>query len=247
MLDDDSILELYYEFQKDINDSVVFPHLSIKRSKEKWYYCRIEYTDNLDVSLILGLDFGLQTSPDEFLIACLYHEFTHIWDKCKWLNILTDIKLKQKQLFPYTEFHAAQIELQKMIKLSTNAGFLNWVDGSIGKNRFVKMMSNETYNTFHSILSENKPKTFEKYLFLLSYNIGYYSVLREDSFTLSDLINLKDIEMVSGKVIELSEMLCNKMASDKLCFDSHNLMVEIICKLADNLSVKPEEWHMFLP
>lgn len=63
MLDDDSILELYYEFQKDINDSVVFPRLSIKRSKEKWCYCRIEYTDNLDVSLILGLDFGLQTSP----------------------------------------------------------------------------------------------------------------------------------------------------------------------------------------
>lgn len=150
MFSEKEVYDIYKQYQIDLKIGFQIPVLKISFDEDCEGQARIGKIDFQIAEIILGDVFFDSKINKKYLLSVLYHEFTHIVDRCLFFNEMKDEKQKRNLLFPYNEFHAAQVELTKMlelfynphknVKLSTN---IYDMDGSKTLKSFLEEQKNE--------------------------------------------------------------------------------------------------------
>lgn len=235
------IKDVYEKFKRDVGVDIELPKLQTKREDDEnayWIAKVEEYTDDIAI-ISFGKTFYDKTMQEGYLTSILYHEFTHIWDRCRFYPEITDDKKHRDMLFPYTEFHAAQIELSNTIGIiGSNARTSASLETRIAdRNRviriseFIEIVYEQLEKRFLQFSTSPDISTLQKFMYVLVYNIGYYSALRTMGIQIESLINFDDIQCINSDVLDMANLLCDNEPSEKLCDESRAIRAKIMNKL----------------
>lgn len=235
------IKDVYEKFKRDVGVDIELPKLQTKREENKnaYWIAKVGECTN-DIAIIsFGKTFYDKTMQEGYLISILYHEFTHIWDKCRFYPEITDEKKHRNMLFPYTEFHAAQIELSNALGIigsnaRTSISLETRIadrDKVIPVSELIGIAYTQLRNRIFNLNESPSISTLQKFMYVLIYNIGYYSVLRSIGTQVECLINIDDIQCINSDVLDMANLLCSNEPSEKLCDESRAIRAKIMNKL----------------
>lgn len=235
MFTKEEIYKVYNQFKDDLGTNNLPSKFVILAKKSTLF--------SAEVNNILPDFFELYINEDlfynnnvkkKYLIQILYHEFTHVLDELKYSNLLEDHKL----LFPYTEFHASQIEILKMLDLFnipnhqvTLETHICDISSKIVLNKWIENNNNDF------LLSVNKYSKDEinKIIFKMIYNIGHYSILHK--YDIDNRFPIPEIfPYIKNEYQVLVDILLNEDPSIILCIKSNAYIFNITKKIFDKLS-----------
>lgn len=180
----------------------------------------------------------------KYLYSILYHEFTHIVDRIKFFTEMEDERQKRNLLFPYNEFYAAQVEITKLLELyynpkkkiqtSTN---IYGINGSSTLKNFLKDEINE-FILFSQFLNEHPSiENVQNIMYLLTYNIGYYSVCLKYKIDDNLFINPYQYSYIVDKINDLKKLFLNNEPSDKFCIEAHSMANSVVKEIAHHYNL----------
>lgn len=114
MLSEKEIIELYEKYKTNFNCN--FPKLIIKQKFIGQINSMIENVDKDNAYITIGKEFNCANRNKRYIESILYHEFTHISDSLLFLNKTRGEYSNIMKI--YSETHASQIQLEKMINIS---------------------------------------------------------------------------------------------------------------------------------
>lgn len=187
MLKKEDIYKIYDQYKKDVKCKVELPaeFLIIPKSLNDTI-AMIGHVESGFFELYINQDIFYHSRINrEYLKQFLYHEFTHVVDNLVYFTDEKDEKKHRKFLFPYTEFHASQIEMKKRLglfddpsRMITGSSPIYDADGI----KTVKYFINEETREFSATQREagRNPDIYnvQKIIYMIIYNIGFYSVLQ---------------------------------------------------------------------
>lgn len=240
MLSKEEINEVYIEYKKDLNINTKMPDLQIFQNNEELSDAHIGRITSQYAELFIGEIFFDSRVTKNYLYQILYHEFTHIVDRLIYFSEIEDEKQKRNLLFPYNEFHAAQNEMRKCLGLFYNPTKQIQKSTTIYseyKTETLKEFLNNEIKEFvlytNKLVEEPSVINVQMVMYLIIYNIGYYSICNE--YNIDDELFIDSISVypyISNEIKELKELLINNSPSEDLCNKTHNLASKVTKKIA---------------
>ena len=182
MLSEKEIDDIYIQYKMDLKIDCQMPNLNILfNDNDNEAY--IGAVDNESAELFLGSIFSDSKVSKKYLNAILYHEFTHISDRLTFFRELKDESKKRNLLFPYNEFHAAQVEISKLLELYYNSSkrvslstMVYGENGTITLKSFLEEQTNEFILYLNFLEECPSIENVQYIMYLMLYNFGYYSI-----------------------------------------------------------------------
>lgn len=244
MFSEKEVNEIYKQYQIDLKIGFQMPRLKIifdEDCKDQAYIRKIDFQI---AEIILGNEFFDSEINKKYLVSVLYHEFTHIVDRCLFFNGIKNEKKKRNLLFPYNEFHAAQVELTKMLELfynphknvkqSTN---IYDMDGSKTLKSFQNEQKNE-FSLYSNFLDEHPSiENIQSVIYIIVYNIGYYVVCSKYNIDNNLFISTEKYPYIEESIKDLKVLLLNNKPSEKLCIKAHSVISEIANVMAQKYNL----------
>ena len=231
MLTYDEINEAYFNFQSDMNINISMP-LFKHRPKLMLDNVAQVYSVTPEIAeLYIGPIFFQKNINKKYLISCLYHEFTHIFDR---ITFLPDVD-NRNLLFPYTEFHAAQIQLRKSLELFHNPmkkvggrSTIYYETDFITLNKFCEIQENDLNAKLAIAIKKKAMWDLQVAIYTIIYNIGYYSIYKAYNIFPDLFIFNLPFDYIQDRMDKLINLLLNEKASDELCIITNNIIEEIV-------------------
>lgn len=245
MLSTDEIKKLYLQFQNDISIDIELPELLIIPKSDIKGMAQVGKKISNLIELFIGDKFSNKKINKKYLAIVLYHEFAHIYDNIIFFEDVTDPKEHQNLLFPYTEFHAAQIEMkkrlelfhnpQKQISLSTK---VYDEKGIISLKEYLNIQFEQFNIRYKRMDDDPSIENIHNVVYLIIYNIGYYSICSKYNIDKSLFIPNNYIDYIENDNTKISNLLIGTtIPSDDLCLNVNQIMRDLLNKIAQNYGV----------
>lgn len=243
MLIIDEINNIYAQFQQDIDSEIEFPELLFFPSRNFAHIAQIERVLPY-AKLLLGNAFFNIKIDNRYLVAVLYHEFTHIWDRLIYLSNINDERKHRNLLFPYTEYHASQIEMKKHLDLFHNpqkqvsqSTIVYDEFGTITLKEYLKQQLQDFKLRYEKLVTTPCISNVQEIIYIIIYNIGYYSVCSKYNIDNNLFIDYERLQGVKDELLVLRELLLKDLPSDALCEKTNKLVNTITTKLINEFEI----------
>lgn len=173
----------------------------------------------------------------EYIYQILYHEFTHIVDELSYFDDKKDKDKWERYLFPYTEFHASQVEMIKCLDLFADPlkeininTKIHYVNKIISLEEFL-LIEEEEFKAHCEKLNELKSKEYLcKIIFSIAYSIGRCSLLRNYDIN-ANLPIERYYSFLEEDMEQLYNILLNNAPSVLICIKSSTIAAGIVEKI----------------
>lgn len=240
MLSNDEINNIYSQYINDLNIKHEMPTIIPRPKPDMEYLAQAKQITPDLFEIALGKKFCYQQLSKKYIIPILYHEFTHIYDQTIFLTNIRDKQQKTNLLYPYTEYHASQIQITKQLELFHNPDKkVNKSTTIYDENGFITLsefnkIEKEQFDLRLQYTKQNQSKhDFHLLMYHIVYNIGYYSIYKKyDLFRDTFIFNLP-FNYIQNDINDLIEKLIDSNPSDDLCYETNTLINQItlsICK-----------------
>lgn len=242
MLSNKEIYEIYHQYKIDLEICIKLPDILILSDVNQIGMAQIKNVTPESAELVLGNIFFEKDINKKYLYQVLYHEFTHILDQLSFFITVKDKKEHNNLLFPFTEFHAAQVEMIKRLELYYNPS------KEITKStRFYDMYNTNTLEGFlkdeqrdfllntEEFIKEPSTQNIQSIIYLIVYNIGYYSVCKKYNIDNELFIHPTQFSYIESDINNLKNLLLNEKPSEVLCLETNSITNNIFSKIKENL------------
>lgn len=245
MLKKEDIYKIYDQYKKDTRYNILLPlEVLILSKKMDDIIAMIGHVEHRFFELYLNEDvFYYGKINNDYLVQILYHEFTHVADRLSYFKDEKDDKQHSKFLFPYTEFHASQIEMAKSLdlfsnssKIITTTSKINDIDGIKTVKYFIDK-EREDFSVMTKTAYEN-PCTYniQKIIYMIVYNVGFYSVLR--NFNIDNRLPvLSEYSFIQNELENIYKILLSQTPSEISCLQASAYAYKMTVKIAQNFGM----------
>lgn len=228
---------------KDLRVELITNELVISKLKYSSDFAQIGSVNSCTAELFLGKIFYKKKINNEYLIQLLYHEFTHITDRLNYFVNMKDEKRRINLLFPYSEFHATQIELCKKLDIFHNpqrtickSTMIYDIYGLITLENFLEDCIRELQLRVNILKNHSNLENVKCIVYTIVYNLGYYSICQKYNIK-NKLLDDKFYENIRSEIYELKELLMNTKPSDKLCETTNKIINDITNKILEDYNI----------
>lgn len=206
----DKISQIYIDYTNNIYQIPKLDDIIELNSNDMFFQFKI--SDLYRKKYILYFDSQVEDEIDEFLYQNLFHEFTHVADSLNFLD--KDIDYFKNVMFIYSEIHASQIQMDKMLK--TQQGNSYKIDKDVTYGGILTLQSFMDQSLDHAIKEFDTSNGGTHDIRNTYYFIGYLKSLKEHGISYNYIYNVENQDLVNAVAMLTEDILNDKYTYDRL-------------------------------
>ncbi|MBC5688228.1 hypothetical protein H8S37_04700 [Mediterraneibacter sp. NSJ-55] len=241
MLSNDEIAAIYTQFINDLDIKSKMPEIIPMPRLKMQYLAQVKQITSDIYEIALGSKFYNPKINKKYIISNLYHEFTHVYDQTVLLTDIYDKQEKTNILYPYTEYHAAQIQIKKLLELFhnpnkniTKSTTIYNENGIITLKEFIQIQNEQFNLRLEHARRINSKQNFHLLMYWIVYNIGFYSIYNQYNIFEDLFIFHLPFTYVQDDMCALIDLLISTEPSDAFCYESNNMINKISSSIYSN-------------
>ncbi len=177
---------------------------------------------------ILYIDDKLEDKPDEFIDQILFHEFTHIVDSRRFLKF--DLEKFQNMMNIYSEIHASQIQMNRLIKTEKSKPYSLDQEVIHGGILTLRSFMDQTYNRLKKEFSvPNVPfnkSNLRLNLKELYYYVGYSKSLKNNNIIYNQ--NFSEINIFGNEFEKLYNYVLTEKVDSNILYEYDRNLTKLV-------------------